>query len=153
VERDVVPALFGFDIIHSPARKASLHEQLVLVKIETAPLQRGDLANTKTQTLSDFNHRAIWLAQCRDNEVELFHRQRSRALRRLLPPLIRTRAMGLLRSVNSSQRVAHSNIRCITAPNVGFVFGAIGRLLNQSSTAMGRCVRADNRPTVLEGSS
>ena len=90
------------------------------------------------------------LPQCRDDEFELFHSQNDGRCRRLLPPLIRTRAIGFLRSVKSSQRVAHSYIRCITLRIWVFDFGAIGRFFSQSSSAIGRILSSRSPQRGLE---
>ena len=94
MERNVVLGVFGFDIIDPPAHEAPLYEELIVLKVEVIPLKRRDLAHAKTEALGDLHHRAIRLAQCREDEFELFHSQNDGRCRRLLPPLIRTRAIG-----------------------------------------------------------
>ena len=80
MERNVVLGVFGFDIPHSAAHETPLHEELALLKIEVVPLKRRDLAHAKTEALGDLDHRAIRLAQCRNDMFELFHSERDGAL-------------------------------------------------------------------------
>ncbi len=80
MQRNIALGVFGLDVIHSPAHEASLHEELNLFKIKVGPLKRRDLAHAKTEALGDFNHRAIRLAQCRNDEFELLHGQNDGAL-------------------------------------------------------------------------
>src|SRR5271170_6160877 len=67
--------VFGLHIIDPPAHEASLHEDLMLLKIEIVPLKRRDLAHAKTEALGDLNHRAIRLTQCRNDKFEMLHSQ------------------------------------------------------------------------------
>jgi hypothetical protein len=106
--------VFGLHIIDSPAHEASLHEDLMLLKIEVVPLKGRDLAHAKTEALGNLYHRAIRLPQCRDDEFELLHSQNDGALPALASALDRDQVDGFLCSVKSSQRVAHSHIKCIT---------------------------------------
>src|SRR5882757_10473907 len=80
MQRNIVLGVFGLDVIHSPAHEAALNEELILLKIEVVPLKRRDLAHAKTEALGDLNHRAIRLAQCRNNKFELLHSQDDGAL-------------------------------------------------------------------------
>ena len=83
VERNIVLGIFGFDIIHPPAHKTSLHEQLVVFKIEVVPLKRRDLAHAKAEALGNLYHRAIRFTQRRNNVLELVHCQDDGALLRV----------------------------------------------------------------------
>jgi len=77
---NVVLGVFGLDVIHPAVHKAALNEKLVFVEIEVVPLKRRDLAHAKTETLGYLYHRAPRLLQCRDDEFELLHSERSWAL-------------------------------------------------------------------------
>jgi hypothetical protein len=114
MQRNIVLGILGFDVIDPTAHEAALNEELIFFKIEVVPLKRRDLADAKTEALGDIHHRAIRFFQCRHDKFELAHSKRSGRCRRFLPPFMRTNAMGFLCSVNNSQRVAHSYIRCIT---------------------------------------
>jgi len=80
VQRNKVLGVFGLDVIHPPAHIATLHEELILLKIEVVPLKRRDLAHAKTEALGDLNHRAIRLTQCRNDKFELLHSKNDGAL-------------------------------------------------------------------------
>jgi hypothetical protein len=79
MERNIILGVSGFDIPDSPARETPLYEQLAPLKIEVVPLKRRDLAHAKTAALGYLDHRAIRLAQCRNDVFELFHSEKKQS--------------------------------------------------------------------------
>ena len=125
---------------------AALNEKLVFVKIEIVPLKRRSLAHAKTETLGYLYHRAPRLLQCRDDEFELLHSERGRALPALADAFHANRRNRVSALVEEFPPRGALDIKCITLRMWAFDFGAMERFFNQSSTAIGGIFRAENRP-------
>lgn len=121
-----------------PFTKLRCTRSWFLSKIEIVPLKRRDLVHAKTETLGNLYHRAPRLLQCRDDEFELLHSERSWAWPALAATFHanqRNRVSALVEEFPPRCALEH---QVHHATNVGFDFGAIGRFFNQSSTAIGR---------------
>src|SRR5271166_3188560 len=71
IKRNLILRVFRLHIIHPATDNASLNQNGALLKIEVAPLQSENLADSKPQALRDQHHRAVWLAQMLEQFEEL----------------------------------------------------------------------------------
>ena len=99
MQRNIVLGVFGLEVVHSAVHKTTLNEKLVFVEIEVVPLKRRHLAHANTEALGYLYHRAPRLLQCRNDEFELLHSERSRALPALVATLVaKLRSPGRVRT-------------------------------------------------------
>ena len=126
-----------FHFAYSPVHDAALNEELTMLGVEVTPLQAHDFADAKSEALRHHDHRPVRFRQARQNRLECFVGEDDGPLAPFGRIFDTHHPDGMRRSLNSSQRAAHSKMTCITPRICGFVLGDLFISLNQPSIAIG----------------